>query len=177
MKIGFAFGVEEKEKHSTTFGYVILKRKKLKKLLKKRFNDLEKYKIDKSNCCRLIDNESFRKLFASKIDLTFIDIIKGIFPLKLSNFLKDEIKMNNEDRIKISIAFLDFIYDETKIIWKEHCDLQIAEEKMLKINKKKKLNTGSSGYVNQNVNRSISSVSQSSRVESLQNNIWFSIFV
>lgn len=54
--------------------------------------------------------------------------------------------MNIVDKTKVATSFLNYIYDETKIIWNERCELQTIKEKKLKINKKKKLNIGSNGY-------------------------------
>uniref|UniRef100_U9TF46 Uncharacterized protein n=1 Tax=Rhizophagus irregularis (strain DAOM 181602 / DAOM 197198 / MUCL 43194) TaxID=747089 RepID=U9TF46_RHIID len=48
----------------------------------------EKYKINKSDIFLLYSNEKFGRLIFDESNITFIDMIKGIFPLKLSDFLK-----------------------------------------------------------------------------------------
>lgn len=66
------------------------------------------------------------------------------------------VKMNVKDKIKVSTSFLNFCYDETKLIWNERCELQIRKEKRLMINKKMKFKVGGAGYRYSVNNRSIS---------------------
>ncbi|PKY48233.1 hypothetical protein RhiirA4_463776 [Rhizophagus irregularis] len=64
--------------------------------------------------------------------------------------------MNLDDRITLSVSFLNYIYDETKIILNKRCELQIKKEKSLKINKKKKLNAQNNGFKHSENNRNMS---------------------
>ncbi|CAB4437387.1 unnamed protein product [Rhizophagus irregularis] len=88
--------------------------------IKRHFEDLNKTYV-------------FGKLLVDDSDLTFIDIIKGIFPLDLSDYLSKTVKMSKNDRIKVSKLFLNFIYDETKLIWNERCELQNKKKKSLRL--------------------------------------------
>lgn len=115
-------------------------KKKIKEIIKKAqdllLNDitkLEKYNVDNNSFKKLFIDDNFGSLIKDEKDLTFIDIIKGIFPLKLSDYLSKTVKMSLTDRITVSVSFLNYIYDETKLIWNERCDLQIRKEKRLRI--------------------------------------------
>lgn len=112
---------------------------------------LDKYNFDESKFFSFCNNEDFGELKSDDKNFSFIDLIKGIFPMGLSDFLKDELKMNLKDRIQISTAYLasylNFIYDETKIIWNKRCDIQIKKEKLMKVSKKDKLNAKKEGTV------------------------------
>ncbi|CAB5384533.1 unnamed protein product [Rhizophagus irregularis] len=131
-----------------TFHHVWLcnsEKKKMKKIIKDAFDlmvneikSIDKYTLDEGNFYDYVWNETFSKLFYSKTQFTFIDIIKGIFPLGLTEYLTLKVKMNLKDRNTISVLFLDFIYDETKLIWYERCNRQIEKEKKLRINRKRK---------------------------------------
>ncbi|GBC39515.2 hypothetical protein GLOIN_2v1480544 [Rhizophagus irregularis DAOM 181602=DAOM 197198] len=131
-----------------TFHHVWLcnsENKKMKKIIKDAFDlmvneikSIDKYTLDEGNFYDYVWNETFSKLFYSKTQFTFIDIIKGIFPLGLTEYLTLKVKMNLKDRNTISVLFLDFIYDETKLIWYERCNRQIEKEKKLRINRKRK---------------------------------------
>jgi hypothetical protein len=106
----------------------------------------EKYNLEDTSVFIFLKEEKYFRLLVDNINLTFIDIIKG---LSLSEFLRQQkIKMNDKDRIEVSISFLNFIYDETKLIWKERCERQINKEKRLKISRKKKMITNNVGLGN-----------------------------
>ncbi|PKC05360.1 hypothetical protein RhiirA5_421012 [Rhizophagus irregularis] len=80
----------------------------------------------------------------------------GLKNYSTTKLLEDLVKMNVKDKIKVSTSFLNFCYDETKLIWNERCELQIRKEKRLMINKKMKFKVGGAGYRYSVNNRSIS---------------------
>ncbi|RGB42324.1 hypothetical protein C1646_751082 [Rhizophagus diaphanus] len=105
---------------------------KMKKIIKNAFDlmvneikNLDKYELDEDRFYNYIWSETFSKLFYSKTKITFIDIVKGIFLLSLTEYLSTKVKMNSKDRNIISVLFLDFIYDKTKLIWYDRCSRQI----------------------------------------------------
>ncbi|PKY60957.1 hypothetical protein RhiirA4_485320 [Rhizophagus irregularis] len=144
-------------------------------LLVNEIRKLSKYEINFDDIKNVFNNNHFGKLVIDNDNLTFIDIIKGIFPLELSDFLSEKIKMIKEDRIKVSVLFLDFIYDETKLIWNDRCEMQIKKEKRLKINKDKKLKANGSGYRHTEINGGISGRSTFKKAEGLLNSIYFNM--
>lgn len=117
----------------------------MKKIIKDAFHlmvneikSIDKYALDEDKFYGYVWSESFSKLFFSKKEFTFIDVIKGMFPLGLTEYLSSKVKMNLKDRNTISVLFLDFIYDETKLIWYERRERQIEKEKRYGINRDRK---------------------------------------
>ncbi|PKY56330.1 hypothetical protein RhiirA4_476562 [Rhizophagus irregularis] len=157
-EIGCVFVVKGKKKPSTTF---------------EKIKSYEKYNLEESSVFIFLKEEKYFRLLVDNINLTFIDIIKGIFPLSLSEFLRQKIKMNDKDRIEVSINFLNFIYDETKLIWKERCERQINKEKRLKISRKKKMITNNVGLGNVLNIGNILKREPITRAEGLLNSIYF----
>lgn len=136
--------------------------------------NLERYEIDLDDVKELFNNNNFGKLIIDNDDLTFIDIIKGIFPIKISDYLIEKIRMIKEDRIKVSLMFLNFIYNETKLIWDKRCELQISKEKRLNIiSKNKKLIANGIGHRHTGNNGNIFRRPTFNRAEGLLNSIYF----
>lgn len=171
------------ERKKETFNHVWLcnsQKKKLKDISKKaavslleKINNYEEYDLKESKFFEFLDKEKFLHLIFDECKLTLRDIIKGIFPLSLSEFLKRKVKMNDKDRLKVSTDFLDFIYDETKLIWEERCERQIEKEKRLKINKRKKLSANNVGLGNVLNTVNIPKRKAKIRAEGLLNGIYF----
>lgn len=136
------------ERKKETFNHVWMCRsnkKKMKKIISKAFQlmfnlikEKEQYNLEWSDFFKIYDDETYSKLVVSDTDLTFIDIIKGIFPSHLHSYLLNTIKMTKEDITEIAVKFLNFIYDETLDIWKQRCDLQIDKEKKFRITSRKR---------------------------------------
>jgi hypothetical protein len=125
----------------------------------------DKYDVQQNLIEKLFENESFGKLKVDKDALTFIDIIKGIFPLKLFDLLLNQLKMKKEDLYQVSVNFLDNVYDLTSMIWKERCDTQLQKEKKFKsydpdVNKNK---------------RPLNSLTPFDNAEGLKNAIYFNM--
>ncbi|CAB4440968.1 unnamed protein product [Rhizophagus irregularis] len=96
----------------------------------------EKYR-DLKELFQLFREETYGLLREDMNNLTFIDIIKGIFPLDITRFLINN-KVKADDRIALSVLFLDYVYDETFKIWEDRCEVQIKKEKAFQISKAKK---------------------------------------
>jgi hypothetical protein len=78
---------------------------------------------------------------ANDSQLTFIDIIKGIVPLILSQKINGYTKNKEMTQLIISI-FMDYIYSEIcKRIWFPRCSQQMLDEKNAGIDKKEKKKT------------------------------------
>ncbi|RGB34449.1 hypothetical protein C1646_668507 [Rhizophagus diaphanus] len=103
-----------------------------------KIKSFDKYEVTLDDLKGLFENNSFGKLKVDNVELTFIDMIKGILPLKIVEYLTKEVKMNIKDVNQSCVIFLDYVYDETALIWKERCETQIQKEKKFKISKKKK---------------------------------------
>jgi hypothetical protein len=73
-------------------------------------------------------------------DFSFIDMIKGVFPLRLYNLIKFLLGSNKQSKaVDVAIELLNFIFDETnKKIWQVRCELMKKLEKSLGITKKDK---------------------------------------
>ncbi|GET53504.1 hypothetical protein RhiirA5_421178 [Rhizophagus irregularis] len=96
---------------TTSFWTTRRRRKKIQRLIEEmptieqsnEIINLEKYNCDVKKLENLFNNEKFGKLLVDESNLTFTDLIKGIFPLKLSEFISSEFKMNIEDKVKVAI--------------------------------------------------------------------------
>ncbi|CAB4445622.1 unnamed protein product [Rhizophagus irregularis] len=77
----------------------------------------EKYTIDEAKIIDLFINESFGEIKVNNNKLTFVDIIKGLFPKILADFLRQEIKMTKAHILETGVKFLDFIFESTHKIW------------------------------------------------------------
>src|SRR4051794_40926104 len=85
---------------------------------------------------QILRNLQIFKLKADNDNLTFIDLIKGIFPFLLTEiFIKFEIR-KQQDIVKIGNDILQLIFKYTNIIWKQRNDILIKEKKRLKLQKK-----------------------------------------
>ena len=88
--------------------------------------------------------EDFEQLSIFKIiddnqNLSFIDVIKGIFPLELTDLIKTNIGNQTKKIIEIGKKFLEFVFDILhKKIWKPRCEKMKKKEKEKKITKKMK---------------------------------------
>jgi hypothetical protein len=73
-------------------------------------------------------------------DFSFIDMIKGIFPLCLYNLINFLLGTNKQAiAINVATELLNFIFDETnKKIWQVRCEAMKALEKSIGITKKDK---------------------------------------
>ncbi|CAG8675022.1 20845_t:CDS:2, partial [Rhizophagus irregularis] len=115
------------------------------------FNEILKlnYVIIKEELFQLFREETYGLLREDVNNLTFIDIIKGIFPLDITRFLINN-KVKADDRIALSVLFLDYVYDETFKIWEDRCEVQIKKEKAFQISeaKKKSMKSYDSKYKN-----------------------------
>lgn len=110
------------------------------KFLANEIINLEKYNCDVKKLENLFNNEKFGKLLVDESNLTFTDLIKGIFPLKLSEFISSEFKMNIEDKVKVAIR-----RNQNNLERKMRVT-NFKRKKKLKINKKKKISIGGKGY-------------------------------
>ncbi|CAB4441046.1 unnamed protein product [Rhizophagus irregularis] len=134
------------EKKKETFNHVWKcksQKKKMMSIIKNAyeffFNEILKlnYVIIKEELFQLFREETYGLLREDMNNLTFIDIIKGIFPLDITRFLINN-KVKADDRIALSVLFLDYVYDETFKIWEDRCEVQIKKEKAFQISKAKK---------------------------------------
>uniref|UniRef100_U9U0I2 Uncharacterized protein n=1 Tax=Rhizophagus irregularis (strain DAOM 181602 / DAOM 197198 / MUCL 43194) TaxID=747089 RepID=U9U0I2_RHIID len=146
------------EKKKETFNHVWRcksQKKKMMSIIKNAyeffFNEILKlnYVIIKEELFQLFREETYGLLREDVNNLTFIDIIKGIFPLDITRFLINN-KVKADDRIALSVLFLDYVYDETFKIWEDRCEVQIKKEKAFQISeaKKKSMKSYDSKYKN-----------------------------
>jgi hypothetical protein len=73
-------------------------------------------------------------------DFSFIDMIKGVFPLRLYNLIKFLLGSNKQSKaVDVAIELLNFIFDKTnKKIWQVRCEAMKNLEKSIGITKKDK---------------------------------------
>jgi hypothetical protein len=82
--------------------------------------------------------DSIWDISTSDTQLTFIDVIKGVVPLTLTQKINGWTKNKEMTQLIISI-FMDYIYAEVcKHIWFPRCEQQILDEKNGGIDKKEK---------------------------------------
>ncbi|GBC20729.2 hypothetical protein GLOIN_2v1479662 [Rhizophagus irregularis DAOM 181602=DAOM 197198] len=108
----------------------------------KEISDLNCYEIKKEEFLKFFQEKTYCILSEDTDNLTFIDVIKGLFPLDITKFLID-IKINKDHRMALSVSFLEYVYDETFKIWEDRCEVEIKKEKAFRINRAKKMSTKS----------------------------------
>ncbi|CAB4376334.1 unnamed protein product [Rhizophagus irregularis] len=129
------------------------------------------YTFDEAKIIDLFINESFGKVKVNNNKLTFVDIIKGLFPKLLADFLRQEIKMTKVHLFETGVKFLNFVFDSTHKIWIDRCDLQKDKEKSLGVTKEnKKHYSYDKNIVKKDINHKVYQ-----KVEGLLNNIYFNI--
>ncbi|RGB30950.1 hypothetical protein C1646_764655 [Rhizophagus diaphanus] len=135
------------EKKKETFNHIWRCKSQKKKMLLviknsfeffiKEISRLERYAIKKEELFQLFQGKTYVLLSENIDNLTFIDIIKGIFPLDLTKFLIDN-KVNKDVRIALGVSFLDYVYDETFKVWEDRCEIENKKENAFGITKAKK---------------------------------------
>ncbi|PKY62426.1 hypothetical protein RhiirA4_488871, partial [Rhizophagus irregularis] len=131
----------------------------------------EKYTVDEAKLIDLFINESFGEIKVNDNKLTFVDIIKGLFPKILADFLRQEIKMTKTHIFETGVKFLDFVFESTHKIWIDRCDLQKDKERSLGVTKDdKKLYSYDKNMIKKGINHKVYQ-----NVEGLLNNIYFNI--
>ncbi|PKK58800.1 hypothetical protein RhiirC2_795744 [Rhizophagus irregularis] len=129
------------------------------------------YTFDEAKLIDLFINKSFGEVKVNNNKLTFIDIIKGLFPKLLADFLRQEIKMTKAHIFETRVKFLDFVFESTHKIWVDRCELQNDKERSLGITKEdKKHYSYDKNMVKKGINQKVYQ-----NVEGLLNNIYFNI--
>ncbi|GET54035.1 hypothetical protein GLOIN_2v1846731 [Rhizophagus irregularis DAOM 181602=DAOM 197198] len=128
------------ERKKETFGYVwrcYSNRKRMRNIiyysiicLIEKIKEYDIYTFNETKIIDLFINESFGEVKVDNNKLTFVDIIKGLFPKLLADFLRQEIKMTKVHIFETGVKFLDFVFDSTHKIWVDRCDLQKDKEKV-----------------------------------------------
>jgi hypothetical protein len=102
---------------------------------------LRQNKVDVSiiNEQNLLDLPMFQRTDNTN-DFSFIDMIKGVFPLRLYNLIKFLLGSNKQSKaVDVAIELLNFIFDETnKKIWQVRCEAMKNLEKSIGITKRNK---------------------------------------
>ncbi|CAB4408101.1 unnamed protein product [Rhizophagus irregularis] len=136
-----------------------------------KIKEYEKYTVDEAKLIDLFINESFGEIKVNDNKLTFVDIIKGLFPKILADFLRQEIKMTKTHIFETGVKFLDFVFESTHKIWIDRCDLQKDKERSLGVTKDdKKLYSYDKNMIKKGINHKVYQ-----NVEGLLNNIYFNI--
>ncbi|CAB5197479.1 unnamed protein product [Rhizophagus irregularis] len=129
------------------------------------------YTFDEAKIIDLFINESFGEVKVNNNKLTFVNIVKGLFPKFLADFLRQEIKMTKAHIFETGVKFLDFIFESTHKIWIDRCDLQKDKKRSLGITKEdKKHYSYDKNMVKKGINHKVYQ-----NVEGLLNNIYFNI--
>ncbi|CAG8754744.1 12918_t:CDS:2, partial [Rhizophagus irregularis] len=103
-----------------------------------KIKEYDLYIFDETKIIDLFINESFGEVKVNDNKLTFVDIIKGLFPKLLADFLRQEIKMTKAHIFETGVKFLDFVFKSTHKIWLDRCDLQKDKERSLGVTKEDK---------------------------------------
>ncbi|CAB5374662.1 unnamed protein product [Rhizophagus irregularis] len=169
------------ERKKETFGHVwrcYSNRKRMRNIiyysiicLIEKIKEYDIYTFDEAKIIDLFINESFGEVKVNNNKLTFVDIIKGLFPKLLADFLRQEIKMTKVHIFETGVKFLDFVFDSTHKIWVDRCDLQKDKEISLGVTKEdKKHYSYDKNIVKKDINHKVYQ-----KVEGLLNNIYFNI--
>ncbi|GBC34051.2 hypothetical protein GLOIN_2v1846731 [Rhizophagus irregularis DAOM 181602=DAOM 197198] len=169
------------ERKKETFGHVwrcYSNRKRMRNIiyysiicLIEKIKEYDIYTFDETKIIDLFINESFGEVKVNNNKLTFVDIIKGLFPKLLADFLRQEIKMTKVHIFETGVKFLDFVFDSTHKIWVDRCDLQKDKEISLGVTKEdKKHYSYDKNIVKKDINHKVYQ-----KVEGLLNNIYFNI--
>src|SRR5579871_2200693 len=118
-----------------------------------------------------LDIEKIWKSVYDNKELTFIDLVKGIIPLKLSDIINEKVK--KKEYVKnILLTLNKFITEKFWSIWKDRCNiLELEDKEVYNITKKeKKLNRNIEHYPQ---NRIVSNTSKWSNLGGLKYNLYF----
>ena len=122
----------EMQSHKNIIDSIIFNNKKRLVKLVKMFTNNKQFST------RDLQNESIWKINSNEDEFNFIDLIKGVAPLSLTNIINNSSKNKIITQNIISVFLNNIFLDIEQFIWSPRCDQFILEEEHAGINKKEK---------------------------------------